>query len=76
MTETAQTAEAPTRYVQSPGGIAELTAQIRSGDITPAQLVQRYLDRITECDAAVEAWLSVDSDGAMAMINCLGRRTP
>jgi len=72
MTETAQTAEAPTAYVQSPGGIAELAGQIRTGEVTPAQLVQRYLDRIAKSDTAVEAWLSVDGDGAMAVAEQLG----
>ena len=72
MAETAATVETSTNYVQSPGSIAELATQIRDGDITPAQLVQRYLARITESDPAVEAWLSVDDDGAMATAEQLG----
>ena len=72
MTETTATAAAPTRYVQSPGGITKLAGQIRTGEITPTELVQRYLDRITESDPAVEAWLSVDGDGAMAAAEQLG----
>lgn len=73
MTQTAQPAAAPARYVQSPGGIAQLAGQIRAGDITPAQLVERYLGRIAESDAAVEAWLSVDGDGALAAAEQLGK---
>ena len=73
MTQTAQSAEVPTNYVRSPGGIAELAGQIRAGDITPVELVQRYLDRIAVCDSAVEAWLSVDADGAMAAAEQLGK---
>ncbi|MCZ6839934.1 MAG: hypothetical protein O7G13_11745, partial [Alphaproteobacteria bacterium] len=60
MTDSAAASAALTNYVQSPGGITELAGQIRTGDITPAQLLQRYLDRIAESDPAVEAWLSVD----------------
>jgi aspartyl-tRNA(Asn)/glutamyl-tRNA(Gln) amidotransferase subunit A len=66
MAQTAESQGSLTHYVQSPGGIAELAAQIRAGDITPVELVQRYLDRIAESDSAVEAWLSVDGDGALA----------
>lgn len=62
----------PTNYVQSPGSITALAAQIRSGEITPAQLVQSYLDRIAEIDPAVEAWVSVDGDGALAVAEQLG----
>lgn len=65
--------EQQTNYVQSPGSIIELAAQIRSGDIGPVQLVQRYLDRIAESDAAVNAWISVDSDGALATAERLGK---
>lgn len=59
--------DTPPRYVQSPGSIVELAAQIRSGATTPAQLVQNYLDRIAECDSVIEAWVSVDAEDAMTM---------
>ena len=72
MMETVPAQDSPTNYVRSPGGIADLARQIRAGDITPAQLVERYLDRIAESDPAVEAWLSVDGDGAMAAAKQLG----
>lgn len=72
MTETAPARESSTNYVQSPGGIAEIAGQIRTGDITPAQLVERYLDRIADSDPTVEAWLSVDGDSAMAAAEQLG----
>ncbi|MDH3738343.1 MAG: amidase [Alphaproteobacteria bacterium] len=72
MAETAASPNVSTNYVQSPGGIADLAAQIRAGAITPAQLLQRYLDRIAASDSAVEAWLSVDGDGAMATAETLG----
>ena len=52
----------PTNYAQSAGSITALAAQIRSGEITPARLVQGYLDRIAEIDPAVEAWISERSD--------------
>ncbi len=73
MTQSAETQDTPTRFVQSPGGISDLAAQIRAGDISPVDLVQRYLDRIAESDAAVEAWLSVDGDGALAAAKQLGK---
>jgi len=73
MTKTAPAQESSTNYVQSPGGIADLAGQIRTGEVTPAQLVERYLDRIAESDPAVEAWLSVDGDGAMAAAEQLGK---
>ena len=73
MTQAGETAETQTHYAQSPGGITELAGQIRTGDITPVPLVQCYLDRIAESDAAVEAWLSVDGDGAMAVAEQLGK---
>jgi aspartyl-tRNA(Asn)/glutamyl-tRNA(Gln) amidotransferase subunit A len=57
----------PTNYAQSAGSITALAAQIRTGEITPARLVQLYLDRIAEIDPAVEAWISVDGDGALAV---------
>jgi aspartyl-tRNA(Asn)/glutamyl-tRNA(Gln) amidotransferase subunit A len=72
VTQTAENQDTPTRFVQSPGGVAELAAQIRAGDITPVELVHRYLDRIAESDAAVEAWLSVDDEGALAVAEQLG----
>ena len=72
MAETAATVETSTNYAQSPGSIAELATQIRDGDITPAQLVQRYLDRIAESDPAVDAWILVDEEGAMATAEQLG----
>lgn len=74
MTQSAETQDTPTRFVQSPGGISDLAAQIRAGDISPVDLVQRYLDRIAESDAAVEAWLSVDGDGALAAAKQLGKK--
>ncbi|NKB49614.1 MAG: amidase [Alphaproteobacteria bacterium] len=73
MTNTPEIADTATRYVQSPGHIAELAGQIRAGEISPAELVQRYLDRIAESDPAVCAWLSVDGDGAMAVAEQLGQ---
>jgi aspartyl-tRNA(Asn)/glutamyl-tRNA(Gln) amidotransferase subunit A len=72
MTETAQTAEATTNYVQPPGSITDLASQIRTGDVSPEQLVERYLDRIAVSDAAVEAWLLVDDDGTMDAAKQLG----
>ncbi len=49
-----------------------MAAQVRRNETTPAELVQRYLDRIGDSDPAVEAWLSVDRDGALAAAEQLG----
>ncbi len=66
MTKPTQSAATPVRHVQSPGSITDLAAEISTGALSPTDLVQRYLNRITETDGAVEAWISVDREGAMA----------
>lgn len=54
-------------YVQDPGRVRELAADIRSGKLSPVALTQRYLDRIEAVDGNVEAWRVVDGDRALAI---------
>jgi len=43
----------------------ELAAQVRAGDVTPAELVQLYLDRIERLDPELNSYVTVDADGAL-----------
>jgi aspartyl-tRNA(Asn)/glutamyl-tRNA(Gln) amidotransferase subunit A len=45
---------------------AELAADLAAGETTSVELTQASLDRITEVDAAVHAFLYVDAEGALA----------
>lgn len=53
-------------HVASPGGVIELSRRIRARELTPSDLVRRYLDRIEACEADVQAWVVVDRERAMA----------
>ena len=53
--------------VQDPGRVRDLAADIRSGNLSPVALTQRYLDRIEAVDDKVEAWRIVDGDRALAI---------
>lgn len=52
-------------YAASPGSVVDIAARIRSGAITPNDVVQGYLERIAAVDHAVQAWVSVDESGAL-----------
>lgn len=52
--------------VQDPGRVDELARQIRDGLVSPAELVQRYLDRIDAVDPRVEAWREICRESALA----------
>lgn len=52
-------------YVQDPGRVRDLAADIRTGKLSPVALTQRYLDRIEAVDGKVEAWRVVDGDRAL-----------
>jgi len=45
---------------------AELAALVASGDVSAVEIVGAHLDRITEVDGDVHAFLHVDTDGALA----------
>lgn len=53
-------------FAASPGRVVDIAADIRAGSLTPMQAVQACLDRIAEVDEHVQAWVSVDSAGALA----------
>lgn len=53
-------------FAAKPGSVVQLAADIRSGGTTPNDVVSRYLERIAEVDAHVQAWVSVDESGALA----------
>ena len=43
----------------------EMAAAMDSGEITSVELTQAHLDRISEVDAQVHAFLHVDTEGAL-----------
>jgi len=56
----------PVSFAASPGRVVDIAADIRAGSRTPTDVVQVCLDRIAEVDEQVNAWVSVDSAGALA----------
>ncbi|HCP00236.1 MAG: peptide amidase [Alphaproteobacteria bacterium] len=53
-------------YAASPGRVMDIAADIRAGIRSPMDVVQACLDRIADVDAHVNAWVLVDSAGALA----------
>ncbi|MDE0779398.1 MAG: amidase [Alphaproteobacteria bacterium] len=53
-------------FAASPGSVVEIAANICTGNTTPSDVVQGYLDRIAAVDSVVNAWVSVDDAGALA----------
>jgi aspartyl-tRNA(Asn)/glutamyl-tRNA(Gln) amidotransferase subunit A len=53
--------------VQDPGRLRDLAAAIRNKDLSPSELVQRYLDRIEEVQPIAQPWREVDAEGALAV---------
>ena len=47
--------------------VAEATAQIRQGSLSPVALVESLLARIDALDGDLQAWVTVDREGALAM---------
>ena len=67
--------------VQDPGRIADLARQIAAGELSPADLLERYLARIDAVDGEVAGWREIDRDGAMKAAAALadvpaGERSP
>jgi len=44
----------------------ELAARVRAREVSPVELVQVYLDRIERLDPQLDAFVTVDADGALA----------
>ena len=53
--------------VQDPGRLRDMAAAIRNKELSPSDLVQRYLDWIGEVQPIAEPWRLVDADGARAV---------
>ena len=53
--------------VQNPGQIRDLARAIKIKELSPNELVQRYLNRIKEVQPLAEPWREVDAEGAIAM---------
>lgn len=54
------------RFVRDPGNLHSLQKEFLSGTSDPVQLVESLLRRVTEVDAYVRAWLSLDTDDVLA----------
>ncbi len=53
---------------------ADLAAALRNGDLTSVEVTQAHLDRIAAVDAAVHAFLHVDTEGALAQARAADQR--
>lgn len=60
--------------VQDPGRIADLVRQIAAGELSPADLLERYFARIDAVDGEVFGWREVDRDGAREAASGLGSK--
>lgn len=58
-------------HVQDPGRIRDLSAAIARGELTAEALVRRCLARIAEVDGAVQAWIHVLGETALAEARAL-----
>ena len=50
-----------------PGRIAEFVKRIVARDLSPVDLMQRYLDRVDAVESAVQAWRLVDRERALEL---------
>jgi aspartyl-tRNA(Asn)/glutamyl-tRNA(Gln) amidotransferase subunit A len=60
-------------YAANPGRVRELVAPITKKELSPVDLVRRYLDRIAEADAQVQCWRQVDAERALGVAEERGR---
>ncbi|MDB5412541.1 MAG: Aspartyl-tRNA(Asn)/glutamyl-tRNA(Gln) amidotransferase subunit [Rubritepida sp.] len=60
-----------TDHVQDAGRVRDLSAAMISGELTSEALVRRCLDRIAAVDGAVQAWVHVLADEALAAARAL-----
>ena len=61
------------RFVEDPGRIETLVADMRADRLSSEVLVTRCLDRIGEVEESVKAWRMVDPDGALDEARALDR---
>lgn len=59
--------------VRDPGRIRDLSVAMARGEMTAETLVRRCLDRIAEVDGAVQAWIHVLGEEAIAQARVLDR---
>lgn len=52
----------------------ELSTRLQTGEITSREITQAALDRIADVDGEINAFISVDSDGALAQADAVDRR--
>jgi amidase len=57
-------------------GAGELAAMVRSGEISASELVQTSLERIEELNPALNAFVQVDEEGALATAAEIGAADP
>lgn len=60
--------------VQDPGRLRDLSASIRTGEITPTELLERYLDRVAVVQPIAEPWCEIDAERAMTIAAERGRQ--
>jgi aspartyl-tRNA(Asn)/glutamyl-tRNA(Gln) amidotransferase subunit A len=53
--------------------VAELAARLRAGELSPREAVQSYLDRIERIDDALNAYITVRAEAALARADALER---
>ena len=53
--------------------VAELAARLRAGELSPREAVQSYLDRIDRIDDALNAYITVRAEAALARADALER---
>ncbi|MFQ5571606.1 MAG: amidase [Rhodothermales bacterium] len=61
-----------TNYVADPGRIADLARRIREGELSPADLVRRCLERMKAVEGVLQAWCDVMETDALAEAERLG----
>jgi aspartyl-tRNA(Asn)/glutamyl-tRNA(Gln) amidotransferase subunit A len=52
----------------------QLSAQMQKGEITAREITQATLDRIGQIDAEINAFISVDAEGALAQADAIDQR--
>ena len=53
--------------------VTESSEKFRSGELTPTELVEALLDRIAELEPKLDAWVTIDTEGALRSAKVLTR---